>query len=188
MRACPATRSSVCWPVSSVSESPPGRTTRNASSSRWRNKETTYHSSFHTSHSLPHHAGFIKCKDTKNAREMQGKRAKTAKKGCTFSSKNNWTLHAHRADFRCTLCKGWKPTIQTLIEGRADFRRSASKVPSWMSAQKCAHKQKKSWAGLEKMCSITGSKFSPLKAFLRKKAAKTSTILGQKYGVPWMSA
>jgi len=29
------------------------------------------------------------------------------------------------------------------------------------------------------LCSITGSKFSPLKAFLRNKAAKTATIMGQ---------
>jgi len=58
--------------------------------------------------------------------------------------------------------------MQTLIEGRADFRRSASKVPSWMSAQKCAHNQKKSWAGLEKMCRFNGLKIQPVESIFEE--------------------
>jgi hypothetical protein len=57
-----------------------------------------------------------------------------------------------------------------------------------MSAQNAPTTKETSGMLGKGLCSITGSKFSPLKAFLRNKAAKTSTILGQKYGAPWMSA
>jgi len=71
--------------------------------------------------------------------------------------------------------------VQTLEEAHLKFRRGCQR--------KNAPTTKRNLGQAWKKCAgLTGSKFSPLKAFLRNKAAKTSTIFGQEYDAPWMSA
>ena len=62
--------------------------------------------------------------------------------------------------------------MQTLIEGRADFRRSASKVLLWMSAQKCAHNKRDIGYAWKRIVQYNGLKIQPVESIFIMKVTK----------------
>ena len=78
--------------------------------------------------------------------------------------------------------------MQTLIEGRADFGRSTSKVLLWMSAQKCAHNKRDLGYAWKRIVQYNGLKNQPVESIFEEKSCKNIHNFGQEYDAPWMSA